>query len=52
MQTFPSLIMAQWWPRSCLCGVRLTLTRQTWGRGILTILAPLVMVMNVMIWTV
>jgi hypothetical protein len=33
-------------------GVKLALVRQTRGRGILMIVAALVMVMNVMIWTV
>ena len=33
-------------------GVRLALVRQTRGRGILMIAAALVLVMNVMIWTV
>jgi len=33
-------------------GVRLALVRQTRGRGILMIVAALVLVMNVMIWTV
>jgi high-affinity Fe2+/Pb2+ permease len=33
-------------------GVKLSLDRQTRGRGILMILAALVLVMNVMIWTV
>jgi len=33
-------------------GVRLALVRQTSGRGILMIVAALVLVMNVMIWTV
>jgi hypothetical protein len=33
-------------------GVKLALTGQTRGRGILMIVAALVMVMNVMIWTV
>lgn len=33
-------------------GVKLLLVRQTRGRGILMIVAALVMVMNVMIWTV
>jgi hypothetical protein len=33
-------------------GVKLAFARQTRGRGILMILAALVMVMNVMIWTV
>ena len=33
-------------------GVRLALVRQTRGRGILMIVAALVLVMNVTIWTV
>jgi hypothetical protein len=33
-------------------GVKLALVSQTRGRGILMIVAALVMVMNVMIWTV
>ena len=33
-------------------GVKLVLNRQTRGRGILMIVAALVIVMNVMIWTV
>jgi len=33
-------------------GVKLALVRQTRGRGILMIAAALVLVMNVMIWTV
>jgi hypothetical protein len=33
-------------------GVNLALGRQTRGRGILMIVAALVLVMNVMIWTV
>ena len=33
-------------------GVKLALSRQTRGRGILMIVAALVLVMNVMIWTV
>jgi hypothetical protein len=33
-------------------GAKLALNRQTRGRGILMIVAALVMVMNVMIWTV
>ena len=33
-------------------GVKLSLDRQTRGRGILMILAALVLVMNVVIWTV
>ena len=33
-------------------GAKLALDRQTRGRGILMIIAALVMIMNVMIWTV
>ena len=33
-------------------GIKLALTRQTRGRGILMIIAAVVLVMNVMIWTV
>jgi high-affinity Fe2+/Pb2+ permease len=33
-------------------GAKLSLDRQTRGRGILMIIAALVLVMNVMIWTV
>ena len=33
-------------------GVKLTLQRQTRGRGVLMLAAALVLVMNVMIWTV
>ena len=33
-------------------GAKLTLNRQTRSRGILMIVAALVMIMNVMIWTV
>ena len=33
-------------------GVKLAFDRQTRGRGILMIIAALVLVMNVMIWTV
>jgi hypothetical protein len=33
-------------------GVKLALTRQTRGRGVLMIIAALVIVMNVTIWTV
>ena len=35
-----------------LGGTKLALNRQTRGRGILMIVAALVLVMNVMIWTV
>ena len=55
MQIFPSLTMAIAMVAAFLLalgGVRLTLTRQTRGRGILMIVAALVMVMNVTIWTV
>jgi hypothetical protein len=33
-------------------GAKLAMDRQTRGRGILMIIAALVMIMNVMIWTV
>ena len=33
-------------------GVKLSMARQTRGRGVLMIVAALVLVMNVMIWTV
>lgn len=33
-------------------GVKLALGRQTRGRGVLMIVAALVLIMNVMIWTV
>jgi hypothetical protein len=33
-------------------GVKLSIERQTRGRGVLMIVAALVLVMNVMIWTV
>jgi hypothetical protein len=33
-------------------GVKLTLDRQTKGRGVLMVVAALVIIMNVMIWTV
>ena len=55
MQNFSSIAMALAMVAAFLLGiggVKLVLTRQTRGRGILTILAALVMVMNVMIWTV
>jgi high-affinity Fe2+/Pb2+ permease len=55
MQNFSSLVMAVTMVAAFLLtvgGVRLVLARQTRGRGILMILAALVMIMNVMIWTV
>ncbi|MGN6057684.1 MAG: hypothetical protein ACTHOI_03785 [Sphingomicrobium sp.] len=55
MQNFSSVAMAIAMVAAFLLvvgGVKLTLARQTRGRGILMILAALVMVMNVMIWTV
>ena len=55
MQNFSSIAMALAMVAAFLLrigGVKLVLTRQTRGRGILMILAALVMVMNVMIWTV
>jgi hypothetical protein len=35
-----------------ICGVKLALDRQSRGRGALMIVAALVIIMNVMIWTV
>jgi high-affinity Fe2+/Pb2+ permease len=55
MQNFSSVAMALAMVAAFLLGiggVKLALARQTRGRGILMILAALVMVMNVMIWTV
>jgi high-affinity Fe2+/Pb2+ permease len=55
MANFPSLVMAVAMVAALLLivgGVKLALNRQTRGRGILMIVAALVMVMNVMIWTV
>jgi high-affinity Fe2+/Pb2+ permease len=55
MQNFSSVAMAIAMVAAFLLGiggVKLALTRQTRGRGILMILAAAVMVMNVMIWTV
>ena len=55
MQNFSSVAMAVAMVAAFLLaigGVKLVLTRQTRGRGILMILAAAVMVMNVMIWTV
>ena len=55
MQNFSSVAMALAMVAAFLLGVggvKLSLARQTRGRGILMILAALVMIMNVMIWTV
>jgi hypothetical protein len=55
MQNFSSLVMAVTMVAAFLLaggGVKLVLVRQTRSRGILMILAALVMIMNVMIWTV
>jgi hypothetical protein len=55
MTNFPSIVMAVAMVTALLligAGVKLALNRQTRGRGILMIVAALVMVMNVMIWTV
>ena len=55
MHNFPSVAMALAMVAAFLLaagGVKLSLARQTRGRGILMILAALVLVMNVMIWTV
>jgi hypothetical protein len=55
MQNFSSVAMALAMVAAFLLGVggaKLSLVRQTRGRGILMILAALVMIMNVMIWTV
>ena len=55
MTNFPGIIMAVAMVTAFLLiagGVKLVLSRQTRGRGILMIVAALVIVMNVMIWTV
>jgi hypothetical protein len=55
MMNFPSVIMAVAMVTALLLiagGLKLAMDRQTRGRGILMIVAALVMVMNVMIWTV
>ena len=55
MTNFSSMVMAVAMVTALLLiagGVKLALDRQTRGRGILMIVAALVMVMNVMIWTV
>jgi high-affinity Fe2+/Pb2+ permease len=55
MTNFPGIVMAVAMVSALLLiagGAKLALNRQTRGRGILMIVAALVMVMNVMIWTV
>jgi ABC-type transport system involved in cytochrome c biogenesis permease component len=55
MQNFSSLAMSLAMVAAFLLvigGIKLALVRQTRGRGVLMIVAALVLVMNVMIWTV
>ena len=55
MTNFQSIVMALGMVTALLlvaAGVKLALSHQTRGRGILMIVAALVMVMNVTIWTV
>jgi high-affinity Fe2+/Pb2+ permease len=55
MTNFSSAVMAVAMVTALLliaAGVKLALNRQIRGRGVLMIVAALVMVMNVMIWTV
>ena len=55
MQNFSSIMMAAAMIAAFLLaagGVKLVPARQTRGRGTLVILAALVMITNVMIWTV
>jgi hypothetical protein len=55
MEYFSSIVMGLAMVAALLLaagGVRLALVRQTRGRGLLMLAAALVMVMNVMIWTV
>jgi high-affinity Fe2+/Pb2+ permease len=55
MKNFSAIVMATAMVAAFLlaaAGVRLALNRQTRGRGVLMIVAALVIVMNVMIWTV
>jgi hypothetical protein len=55
MENFSSIVMGLAMVAALLLaagGVRLALVRQTRGRGLLMLAAALVMVMNVMIWTV
>jgi high-affinity Fe2+/Pb2+ permease len=54
MQNFSGIVMASAMVAAFLLaagGVKLALDRQTRGRGVLMIVAALVIVMNVMIWT-
>lgn len=55
MQNISSVLMAAAMVAAFLlgvAGVKLVLARQTRGRGVLMIVAALVIVMNVTIWTV
>ena len=55
MQNFSSIVMTLAMVAAFLLGaggIRLALARQTRARGLLMLAAALVMVMNVMIWTV
>jgi len=55
MENFSSIVMAIVMVAAILLiagGVKLALDRETRVRGILMIVAALVMIMNVMIWTV
>ena len=55
MQNISSVLMAAAMVAAFLlaaAGVKLALTRHTRGRGVLMIVAALVIVMNVTIWTV
>jgi len=54
MQNFSGVVMGSAMVAAFLLaagGVKLALDRQTRGRGVLMIVAALVIVMNVMIWT-
>jgi high-affinity Fe2+/Pb2+ permease len=55
MTNFPGIVMAVAMVTAFLLvagGAKLALNRQTRGRGVLMIVAALILVMNVMIWTV
>ena len=55
MNRFSSIVMAAAMAAAFLLlagGVKLALARQTRSRGVLMIVAALVLIMNVMIWTV
>jgi hypothetical protein len=55
MENFSSIVMGTTMLAAFLlgaAGIRLTLARQSRGRGLLMLAAALVIVMNVMIWTV